>query len=198
MAAGDAGRAPMPADAQSLVESFCGITSAAAEEAAFFLESHNWALESAVRSYYDSVDGDAGAGEAGAADSAPPPPPPPPPSPPPAQGVGPPRRTAEGRNGSRSSAKRSTRTQTFAPPAPALSSPSDAPLVLGAAAAEEPLTCPSMSGPAAWRRDGCETERQKGKRLALCLAAVGFFGCSVFSSLPVLVLGSGLLSSLRL
>ncbi|CAL5039521.1 unnamed protein product [Urochloa decumbens] len=76
MAAGDAGRAPMPADAQSLVESFCGITSAAPEEAAFFLESHNWALESAVRSYYDSVDGDAGA-EAGGADPAPPPPAPP-------------------------------------------------------------------------------------------------------------------------
>ncbi|CAO1948597.1 unnamed protein product [Urochloa humidicola] len=76
MAAGDAGRAPMPADAQSLVESFCGITSAAPDEAAFFLESHNWALESAVRSYYDSADGDAGA-EAGAADPAPPPPVPP-------------------------------------------------------------------------------------------------------------------------
>ncbi|OEL22190.1 Plant UBX domain-containing protein 4 [Dichanthelium oligosanthes] len=77
MAAGDAGRAPMPADAQSLVESFCGITSATPEEAAFFLEGHNWALESAVRSYYDSADGDAGA-EADAADPAPPLPPPPP------------------------------------------------------------------------------------------------------------------------
>ncbi|KAF8687828.1 hypothetical protein HU200_042768 [Digitaria exilis] len=76
MAAGDAGRAPMPADAPSMVESFCGITSAPPGEAAFYLESHNWDLESAVRSYYDSVEGDAGA-EAAAADPAPPLPTPP-------------------------------------------------------------------------------------------------------------------------
>ncbi|KAL5652211.1 hypothetical protein ACJX0J_037669, partial [Zea mays] len=71
MAAGDAGRAPTAAAAQSLVESFCGVTSATPQEAAFYLESHNWALESAVRSYYDSVDGEA---DAVAADPVPPPP----------------------------------------------------------------------------------------------------------------------------
>ncbi|CAD6338960.1 unnamed protein product [Miscanthus lutarioriparius] len=71
MAAGDAGRAPTAAAAQSLVESFCGVTSATPQEAAFYLESHNWALESAVRSYYDSADGEA---DAGAADPVPPPP----------------------------------------------------------------------------------------------------------------------------
>lgn len=71
MAAGDAGRAPTAAAAQSLVESFCGVTSATPQEAAFYLESHNWALESAVRSYYDSADGEP---DAGAADPVPPPP----------------------------------------------------------------------------------------------------------------------------
>ncbi|KAL6603794.1 hypothetical protein ACP70R_044155 [Stipagrostis hirtigluma subsp. patula] len=70
MAAGDEGRAPPAAAAQSMVESFCAVTSATPEEAAFFLESHNWALESAVRSFYDSADGDADAD----ADPAPPPP----------------------------------------------------------------------------------------------------------------------------
>ncbi|TVU08241.1 hypothetical protein EJB05_41638 [Eragrostis curvula] len=59
MAAGDAERAPSAAAAQSLVESFCAVTSATPQEAAFFLESHNWALESAVRSFYDSAEGDA-------------------------------------------------------------------------------------------------------------------------------------------
>ncbi|KAG8094887.1 hypothetical protein GUJ93_ZPchr0012g19334 [Zizania palustris] len=70
MATGDAGRAPPTAEAQSLVESFCAVTSATSDEAAFFLESHNWALDSAVRSFYDSTDGDA-------ADPAPQPLPPP-------------------------------------------------------------------------------------------------------------------------
>ncbi|KAL5199987.1 hypothetical protein ABZP36_021190 [Zizania latifolia] len=74
MAAGDAGRAPPAAEAQSLVESFCAVTSATPDEAAFFLESHNWALDSAVRSFYDSTDGDA---EGDAADPAPQPLPPP-------------------------------------------------------------------------------------------------------------------------
>ncbi|XP_062229327.1 plant UBX domain-containing protein 4-like [Phragmites australis] len=73
MATGDAGHAPPAAAARSMVESFCAVTSATPEEAAFFLESHNWALESAVHSFYDSADGD---GDAGAADPAPPPPPP--------------------------------------------------------------------------------------------------------------------------
>ena len=59
MSAGDATRAPPAAEAQSLVESFCAVTSATPDEAAFFLESHNWALESAVRSFYDSTEGDA-------------------------------------------------------------------------------------------------------------------------------------------
>ncbi|KAG8075203.1 hypothetical protein GUJ93_ZPchr0006g45894 [Zizania palustris] len=62
--------APAAAEAQSLVESFCAVTSATLDEAAFFLESHNWALDSAVRSFYDSTDGDA-------ADPAPQPLPPP-------------------------------------------------------------------------------------------------------------------------
>ncbi|KAL6873454.1 hypothetical protein ACP4OV_013536 [Aristida adscensionis] len=75
MAGGDEGRAPPAAAAQSLVESFCAVTSATPEEAAFFLESHNWALESAVRSFYDSADGDADADAD--ADPAPPPPAPP-------------------------------------------------------------------------------------------------------------------------
>uniref|UniRef100_A0A0E0LDR7 UBX domain-containing protein n=1 Tax=Oryza punctata TaxID=4537 RepID=A0A0E0LDR7_ORYPU len=80
MAAGDAARAPPAAEAQSLVESFCGVTSATPQEAAFFLESHNWALESAVRSFYDSADGDVG--EAGGDEADPPPrqPPLPPPA----------------------------------------------------------------------------------------------------------------------
>ncbi|XP_062178606.1 plant UBX domain-containing protein 4-like isoform X2 [Phragmites australis] len=72
MATGDSGRAPSAAAEQSLVESFCAVTSATPEEAAFFLENHNWVLESAVRSFYDSADGD---GDANAADPAPPPPP---------------------------------------------------------------------------------------------------------------------------
>ncbi|BAF20052.1 plant UBX domain-containing protein 4 [Oryza sativa Japonica Group] len=80
MAAGDAARAPPAAEAQSLVESFCGVTSATPQEAAFFLESHNWALESAVRSFYDSADGDASAAAADAADPPPRQPPPPPPA----------------------------------------------------------------------------------------------------------------------
>ncbi|KAF0931377.1 hypothetical protein E2562_004515 [Oryza meyeriana var. granulata] len=79
MAAGDAaGRAPPAAEAQSLVESFRAVTSATPNEAAFFLESHNWALESAVRAFYDSADGDGDA----AADAADPPPSQPPPPPP--------------------------------------------------------------------------------------------------------------------
>lgn len=80
MAAGDAARAPPAAEAQSLVESFCGVTSATPQEAAFFLESHNWALESAVRSFYDSADGDASAAAADVADPPPRQPPPPPPA----------------------------------------------------------------------------------------------------------------------
>jgi UBX domain-containing protein 1 len=63
MAAGDAESAPPAAAAQSLVESFCAVTSATPQEAAFFLESHNWALESAVRSFYDSAEGDADAAD---------------------------------------------------------------------------------------------------------------------------------------
>ncbi|XP_073001342.1 plant UBX domain-containing protein 4-like [Typha latifolia] len=38
---------------KSLVDTFCGVTSATREEAVFFLESHNWNLDSAVHSYYD-------------------------------------------------------------------------------------------------------------------------------------------------
>lgn len=53
------------------MESFCAVTSATPDEASFFLESHNWALESAVRSFYDSTEVDA-AGP----DPAPQPPPP--------------------------------------------------------------------------------------------------------------------------
>jgi UBX domain-containing protein 1 len=63
MAAGDAERAPPTTAAQSLVESFCAVTSATPHEAFFFLESHNWALESAVRSFYDSAEGDADAAD---------------------------------------------------------------------------------------------------------------------------------------
>ncbi|CAM0909908.1 unnamed protein product [Alopecurus aequalis] len=59
MAAGDATHAPPAAEAQSLVESFCAVTSATPAEASFFLEGHNWALESAVRSFYDSTEVDA-------------------------------------------------------------------------------------------------------------------------------------------
>ena len=58
MAAGDATHAPPAAEAQSLVESFCAVTSATPDEAAFFLEGHNWALESAVRSFYDNTEVD--------------------------------------------------------------------------------------------------------------------------------------------
>ncbi|XP_047074326.1 plant UBX domain-containing protein 4-like [Lolium rigidum] len=59
-AAGDATHAAPPAaEAQSLVDSFCAVTSATPAEAAFFLEGHNWALESAVRSFYDSSEADA-------------------------------------------------------------------------------------------------------------------------------------------
>ncbi|XP_006657164.2 plant UBX domain-containing protein 4-like [Oryza brachyantha] len=75
MAAGDAGRAPPAAEAQALVDSFRAVTSATADEAAFFLESHNWALDSAVRSFYDSADGDAGAGAPDPAPRLPPRPP---------------------------------------------------------------------------------------------------------------------------
>jgi UBX domain-containing protein 1 len=73
MAAGDATHAPPAAEAQSLVESFCAVTSATPAEASFFLEGHNWALESAVRSFYDSTEVDADG-----PDPAPQPPPPPP------------------------------------------------------------------------------------------------------------------------
>uniref|UniRef100_M8CJP0 Uncharacterized protein n=1 Tax=Aegilops tauschii TaxID=37682 RepID=M8CJP0_AEGTA len=59
MAAGDATHAPPAAEAQSLVESFCAVTSATPDEAAFFLEGHNWALEAAVRSFYDNTEVDA-------------------------------------------------------------------------------------------------------------------------------------------
>ncbi|KAM0853598.1 hypothetical protein ACQ4PT_050965 [Festuca glaucescens] len=71
MAAGDATHAPPAAEAQSLVESFCAVTSATPAEASFFLEGHNWALESAVRSFYDSSEVDADG-----PDPAPQPPPP--------------------------------------------------------------------------------------------------------------------------
>ncbi|KAG8081980.1 hypothetical protein GUJ93_ZPchr0014g46685 [Zizania palustris] len=57
MAIGDTDRAPPTAKAQSLVESFCVVTSVTSEEAAFFLKNHNGALDSVVRSY-DSTDGD--------------------------------------------------------------------------------------------------------------------------------------------
>jgi UBX domain-containing protein 1 len=63
MAAGDAERAPPTTAAQSLVESFCAVTSATPQEAFFFLESHTWALESAVRSFSDSAVGDADAAD---------------------------------------------------------------------------------------------------------------------------------------
>ncbi|XP_044957969.1 plant UBX domain-containing protein 4-like [Hordeum vulgare subsp. vulgare] len=75
MAAGDAAHAPPAAEAQSLVESFCAVTSATPDEAAFFLEGHNWALESAVRSFYDNTEVDAD-GPDPAPQPLPPPPPP--------------------------------------------------------------------------------------------------------------------------
>ena len=59
MAAGDATHAPPAAEAQSLVQAFCAVTSATPDEAAFFLEGHNWALEAAVRSFYDNTEVDA-------------------------------------------------------------------------------------------------------------------------------------------
>ncbi|EMS67481.1 hypothetical protein TRIUR3_31091 [Triticum urartu] len=59
MAAGDATHAPPAAEAQSLVESFCAVTSATPDEATFFLEGHNWALEAVVRSFYDNTEVDA-------------------------------------------------------------------------------------------------------------------------------------------
>ncbi|KAM0829816.1 hypothetical protein ACQ4PT_066639 [Festuca glaucescens] len=68
-AAGDAAHAPPSAEAQLLVESFCAVTSATPAEASFFLEGHNCALESAVRSFYDSSEVDADG-----PDPAPPPP----------------------------------------------------------------------------------------------------------------------------
>uniref|UniRef100_A0A7N0TAY6 SEP domain-containing protein n=1 Tax=Kalanchoe fedtschenkoi TaxID=63787 RepID=A0A7N0TAY6_KALFE len=39
---------------EALIRSFSEITSAAREEALFFLESHNWDLDSAVSTYFDS------------------------------------------------------------------------------------------------------------------------------------------------
>jgi hypothetical protein len=53
------------------VETFCAVTSATPAEASFFLEGHNWALESAIRSFYDSSEVDADG-----PDLAPQPPPP--------------------------------------------------------------------------------------------------------------------------
>ncbi|KAG0493325.1 hypothetical protein HPP92_004319 [Vanilla planifolia] len=43
---------------EDLVDSFCGITSCTREEALFFLESHNWLIETALLSYFEnSADG---------------------------------------------------------------------------------------------------------------------------------------------
>lgn len=41
------------AEVESLVDSFCGVTSASREEALFFLESHGWALDPAIESFYE-------------------------------------------------------------------------------------------------------------------------------------------------
>lgn len=38
-----------------LINSFCEITSSTKEEAIFFLESHNWDLDSAVTTFYDNT-----------------------------------------------------------------------------------------------------------------------------------------------
>ncbi|KAK8965451.1 UBA and UBX domain-containing protein [Platanthera guangdongensis] len=46
---------------EGLLESFCGITSSSREEALFFLESHNWLLDSALHSYFDNSAGGEGA-----------------------------------------------------------------------------------------------------------------------------------------
>lgn len=46
---------------KALLESFCGITSSSHEEALFFLESHNWLLDSALHSYFDNSAGGEGA-----------------------------------------------------------------------------------------------------------------------------------------
>jgi UBX domain-containing protein 1 len=41
------------ADVESLVESFVGVTSASREEAHFFLESHEWQLNTAIESFFE-------------------------------------------------------------------------------------------------------------------------------------------------
>ncbi|KAK8916017.1 UBA and UBX domain-containing protein [Platanthera zijinensis] len=46
---------------EGLLESFCGITSSSREEALFFLESHNWLLDSALHSYFENSAGGEGA-----------------------------------------------------------------------------------------------------------------------------------------
>ncbi|KAJ3707959.1 hypothetical protein LUZ61_011664 [Rhynchospora tenuis] len=39
-------------EVESLVDAFCGVTSASREEALFFLESHGWQLDPAIESFY--------------------------------------------------------------------------------------------------------------------------------------------------
>ncbi|KAH7660110.1 UBX domain-containing protein 1 [Dioscorea alata] len=41
------------AEEETLVDSFCAITSSSRDEARFFLESHNWALDQAIHSFYE-------------------------------------------------------------------------------------------------------------------------------------------------
>ncbi|KAG8082376.1 hypothetical protein GUJ93_ZPchr0014g47318 [Zizania palustris] len=59
MATREADRVPPTTKAQSLVESFHVVTFTTNEEVAFFPESHNGALDSVVRSFYNSTNGDA-------------------------------------------------------------------------------------------------------------------------------------------
>ncbi|KAJ4799063.1 hypothetical protein LUZ62_050309 [Rhynchospora pubera] len=51
--AGQAGHGA--AEVESLVDSFCGVTSASHEEAMFFLESHGWQLDPAIESFYEDM-----------------------------------------------------------------------------------------------------------------------------------------------
>ncbi|WOK95114.1 hypothetical protein Cni_G03821 [Canna indica] len=48
------GRSSLEGEKKTLVETFLGITAATQEEALFFLESHDWVLDSAILSFYDN------------------------------------------------------------------------------------------------------------------------------------------------
>ena len=45
-------------DQTGLIESFLAVTSSSPSEAQFFLESHNWRLDSAVQSFFDAAEPD--------------------------------------------------------------------------------------------------------------------------------------------